>query len=227
MALEIRRFVTRLGQLVLGMALAPFARQDATDDDEPKLPVIPGAAAAARLAASRIRGASIGIADKVQRHNKSEFKRLGIDVRKEPSLARQINRWRDENVDRVGSLLEFERDELAGILERGWGKTIPELRATIEERLQVSTAKADLLARDQVLTLNGQITQERQQAAGIISYVWSTSNDERVRPMHEDLDGETFDWDDPPVTNEAGDTNHPGGDYQCRCVAAAILPELD
>lgn len=45
--------------------------------------------------------------------------------------------------------------------------------------------------------------------------------------MHQELDGTEQSWDDPPVTNEDGDRNHPGEDYQCRCVAYPILDELD
>jgi hypothetical protein len=47
-----------------------------------------------------------------------------------------------------------------------------------------------------------------------------------VRERHAELDGERFRWDDPPVTNEDGDENHPGEDYQCRCTAYPVLPEL-
>ena len=36
-----------------------------------------------------------------------------------------------------------------------------------------------------------------------------------------------FDWDDPPVTNDDGDTNAPGEDYRCRCVAIPQIAELD
>mgnify|MGYP000210898992 CR=1 FL=1 len=71
--------------------------------------------------------------------------------------------------------------------------------------------------------LNGQITEERQTQAGIEEYVWSTSNDEKVRETHEELDGTTQRWDDPPVSEKNGDRNHPGGSYQCRCVAVPVL----
>jgi len=71
------------------------------------------------------------------------------------------------------------------------------------------------------------VNQHRQTAAGVSRYEWSSSADERVRPRHRELDGQTFSWDDPPVTNDDGDTNHPGEDYQCRCIAVPVLDDSD
>lgn len=183
--------------------------------------------AAISRATQLVRTGSGNAAEKVERNSKSEFKRLGIDLRKEePKFGKLIDGWRGDNVDRVKSLLEFERDKLSEILAKGEHKTVETLQRQIENRLDVTRSKANLLARDQVLKLNAKVTQERQTAAGITEYIWTTSNDERVRETHEELDGETFSWDDPPVTNDAGDRNHPGEDYQCRCIAYPVLPEL-
>lgn len=79
-------------------------------------------------------------------------------------------------------------------------------------------SRAKLIARDQVSKMNGSINRVRQQSLGITEYKWSTSGDERVRPSHAELDGQVFRWDNPPEK-----TGHPGEDYQCRCVAIAIL----
>jgi SPP1 gp7 family putative phage head morphogenesis protein len=227
MAILLRRSIEALRRAVLGMGLARFAKQaertDAADGSGP--PRISGADAVIRAAKAAAGAHSSGLAAKVDRHNRSEFKRLGIDVRKEPKLGGLIDGWRASNVERVTSLLEFERDELADILSKGWGKTVDELRDRIEERIDVSRSKADLLARDQVLTLNAQITQERHKAAGIEAYIWTTANDERVRDSHEEVDGEKFYWDDPPEID--GERVHPGEPINCRCVPFPILPELD
>jgi GNAT superfamily N-acetyltransferase len=48
-----------------------------------------------------------------------------------------------------------------------------------------------------------------------------------VRDMHDELEGTEHAWDDPPVTDKYGNRNHPGEDYQCRCVAVPILDEYD
>ena len=70
------------------------------------------------------------------------------------------------------------------------------------------------------LSLNGQLTKERQTDLGVEQYIWRTVGDERVREEHEILDGEVFSWDNPPEPGQ------PGDDYQCRCTAEPILPEF-
>lgn len=144
-------------------------------------------------------------------------KLVKISMRKAPGIGRKIDAFRKTNVAKIRSLGGEAVGRVAKKLreaeDKGWHRD--RLRKEIQSVADVSRSKADLLARDQVLKLNGQITEERQTQAGIEEYVWSTSSDERVRPMHDDLDGTTQSWDDPPVTNDAGDTNHPGGDYQC------------
>jgi SPP1 gp7 family putative phage head morphogenesis protein len=173
------------------------------------------------------------IFDRVDKHADKEVKRLiGIPSAIPKKLR---DRWRKENVDLIKSIGEQQLDEVTELLDDAFaaGNGVDEVRAKIQERFAVAESKADLIARDQVLKLNAQITQSRHKSVGIVSYIWSTSNDDRVRGdpsgkwpngMHYDLDGETFFYDDPPVTNEAGDRNHPGEDYQCRCVALPILP---
>lgn len=136
--------------------------------------------------------------------------------------------FRRRNLRLIKRLGKSEVETLRHILsdaEKG-GLRVEEVSKTIRERLDVTKSHANLLARDQIGKLNGQITQARQTQAGIVQYRWSSSNDRRVRDGHAKLDGRVFAWDRPPVTNEDGDRNHPGEDYQCRCVAIPILPNL-
>jgi len=227
MALVIRQSIEQLGRAVLGMSLARFAKQaERTDAADGSAPGIPGAGAIVKAAKAKARATAQGLAEKVQRHSQGEFKRLGINLRKdEPALGGLIDDWRDQNVERVGSLLEFERDELADILSKGSRKTVADLRSDIEDRLEVSRAKADLLARDQVLTLNSQISHERMRAAGIEEAYWTTSGDERVRESHAEMDGVLFSIDDPPEVD--GEAVLPGEPPQCRCISMPRLPELE
>lgn len=78
--------------------------------------------------------------------------------------------------------------------------------------------RARLIARDQTAKLNGELNKDRQENLGVEEYIWSTSDDERVRPSHKAHDGKRFRWDTPPP-----DTGHPGQDIQCRCVAMPIV----
>ncbi len=101
------------------------------------------------------------------------------------------------------------------------GMRVESIKARILERGNVSESRAELIARDQTLKLNGQITATRQMRAGVEEYTWSTSGDDRVREEHEALEGETFSWLGPPLVG------HPGQDFQCRCVAIPVIQELD
>lgn len=227
MALVIRQSVDQLARAVLGMGLARFAKEvEHTDAADGGAPAIPGTSAIIKAAKARARAASQGIAVKIERHSKGEFKRLGINLRKEePGFGHLIDDWRAQNVERVTSLVEFERDELLDILSKGSNKTVSQLRQTIEERLEVSRGKADLLARDQVLTLNSQISHERMRAAGIEEAFWVSSGDERVRESHAEMDGELFEIDDPPEVD--GEKVLPGEPVLCRCISCPRLPELE
>ncbi len=147
----------------------------------------------------------------------------GIQVRASTGLGARIDMFRDRNVDLIKSLVGNQIDDIQSMLESAeyTGLRVEELRASIQERFDVSKSKADLLARDQTLKLNSNITQARQRGAGVERYVWTTSGDERVREEHAALEGEVFSWDDPP------EPGHPGEDYQCRCTAFPIIAEFD
>jgi len=98
--------------------------------------------------------------------------------------------------------------------------TRPEvLSKDIQRRYNVGKSRANLIARDQLSKLHGQVAQIRQQGLGIEEYIWQTSEDERVRETHAAHNGETIRWDDPPA-----DTGHVGQDFQCRCTGSPVLP---
>ncbi len=169
-------------------------------------------------------------AARVNKKGLLEFQRtIGISVR-DPSLGvgHLLDAWRTKNVDLITSLAGKQLDTITDTLgeaEAGAWR-VEELRGKLQEDFGVTKSKADLLARDQTLKLNGQITKQRQTNAGISRYIWTSSGDERVRPMHDELDGTMQTWGDPPVTSEDGATNEPGQDYQCRCTAFPVLDEL-
>lgn len=90
----------------------------------------------------------------------------------------------------------------------------------VDPRVGNVRARANLIARDQISKLNGQLTQLRQTELGLNRYIWRTTGDDAVRPSHQELDGKTFSWDDPP------EVGHPGEDFQCRCYAEPVLNDL-
>ena len=90
----------------------------------------------------------------------------------------------------------------------------------LEDRIDATKWDAARIARDQVNKFNGQVNHERQVSVGVTDFIWRTMEDDRVRPEHEDLDGEQFSWDDPP------DEGFPGEPIMCRCSAEPVLDNL-
>lgn len=133
--------------------------------------------------------------------------------------------FRRANVELIGSVAEQQIDQVFEVVSEAVraGSRVEDLAEQIEERFGVATSRARLIARDQVLKANSALTQTRMTAVGVTQYKWSTSRDERVRPMHRELEGTIQSWSDPPVTDPKGNRNHPGEDYQCRCVAVPFL----
>jgi len=99
------------------------------------------------------------------------------------------------------------------------GARVETIRKRVQAHFGTDRRHAELIARDQVGKLNGQITRATQTSLGVDEYVWRTASDGRVRDEHFERDGDTFRWDNPP------DDGHPGEPIQCRCRAVAVLPQ--
>jgi SPP1 gp7 family putative phage head morphogenesis protein len=155
---------------------------------------------------------------------------LGVDLpTAEPELGPVITAFRDENVALIRSLAADKVTRVRAILDdAGAGTRVEEVAKSIREMGEVTRSRAELIARDQVLKLNAEVTQKRHEAAGIVEFVWSTSRDERVRPDHKVLEGKRYRYDDPPIVDRRrGTRGLPGVHFQCRCVAVPVIPGFD
>lgn len=162
---------------------------------------------------------------------------LGIDLLddyyKGEFYEEALRRWVAENVLKIKSLPNETLAEMRRIILESYlkGRSIRDIQNEIQEQYDASKRKAQLLARDQISTLNAQVTKLQQQDAGCKKYRWSDSRDSRVRDCHRALNGHVFSWDDPPEmwyeTKKGrvytGRRCHPGEDICCRCVA---IPEF-
>jgi SPP1 gp7 family putative phage head morphogenesis protein len=168
-------------------------------------------------------------------HNTSRFQKeqlgrqiksaLAVDVFKsEPWLESKAADFTAENVALIRSIPERYFTEIQSAVMRGVrkGDRPSTIAAAFEDRYRVSESRAQLIAKDQVGKFFGELNKQRQTDLGVESYIWGTSEDERVRASHEELDGEEFDWSDPPTVDEEEAT--PGSPILCRCQA---LPQLD
>ena len=96
----------------------------------------------------------------------------------------------------------------------------------IQKSYGVATRKAKFLARQETSLLMAKFKETRYTDVGINEYKWGCvvgSANHPVRPMHKALQGKTFSWDAPPVTNPEGGRNNPGQDFNCRCFARPLV----
>jgi SPP1 gp7 family putative phage head morphogenesis protein len=176
----------------------------------------------------RLKGIALPFGEQTARHQKRELQKqleagLGVDVvRAEPWLSDRLQAFATHNASLITGVGERALREVETLTLQGLrrGQRHEDLAEEIEQRMDVSESRAQLIARDQVGKLMGELNQARQQDLGIAGYVWRTVGDERVRDEHEALDGQSFDWDDPPSEG------HPGEPINCRCSAEPDLTEL-
>jgi len=104
------------------------------------------------------------------------------------------------------------------------GKRVEEIESIIDDRFASMESNAELIARDQVGKLNGQLTEMTQTEMGLTRYRWRGVGDQRERDSHRALEGGTFSWADPPVVD--GESVNPGMAIQCRCYAEPVIEYL-
>lgn len=145
---------------------------------------------------------------------------LGINVfRDEPFLQPLASSWITENTNLIKSLPTRLHPELDRIVRRGVinGASVRDMQDQIKARYGVTDYRARLIAQDQTLKLNADLTRYRLQSVGVREYTWRSVQDSRVRPDHVERNGKVFAWDKPPSGGQ-----HPGQEVRCRCRAEAI-----
>lgn len=150
---------------------------------------------------------------------------LGIDLRAvvtQEDLAEYLQTKAAENAALIRSLSEdmVKRIETTVYQNSIAGNSVTTLRKQLTEQFGIADRRARLIATDQTNKLNSDLNRIRQQQAGVTSYKWVTSHDERVRERHRQLDGKTYKWGQ--ATGAEGGLA-PGQPIRCRCVARGIV----
>lgn len=168
------------------------------------------------------------VAGRANRFNSQQFKQilrsaLQVDVfQHEPELNNLLGAWAQENVRLIKTIPLQYFGEIERITSEGFktGALTRDIASQIESVGGVSQKRAFFIARDQIGSLNGDLTKYRQTKALIDSYAWHTSGDSKVRLAHARRSGKIFKWSDPPIDG------HPGKAANCRCVALPVI-DLD
>ena len=162
---------------------------------------------------------------------------LGMHVSKEwysEHMEDMVGNWVRQNVSKIQSIPSEYLTEVENIIRWGYETRQPKVNVyrRLEKAIGLSKSKALMIARDQLGTLNYQMTRFEAESAGCSKYVWITKRDNRVRDSHRALHGTIQSWNNPPpmwyMTKSRGIVYtgrycNPGEDYGCRCRAKPVF----
>lgn len=149
---------------------------------------------------------------------------LGVDVLSTdpPAVGQRMDDFVGENVALIRSVPTQYFSDIEKVITRevNAGTRHEDITRVLTERYGVAENRAKLIARDQVGKFYGQLSKVRQEALGVVGFVWRTVHDNRVREDHAALDGQSFDWNDPPSEGI------PGEPINCRCWAEPDFSDI-
>lgn len=132
-----------------------------------------------------------------------------------------------ENVALIRSIPEQYLAGVQGLVMRSiqTGRGMADIGPGLRRIKGVTRRRADLIARDQVSKATAAINRTRAQAAGLRKFKWRHSGGGRdPRRLHQEMDGNVYRYDDPPVIDErTGERGLPGQAINCRCFAVPVL----
>lgn len=149
---------------------------------------------------------------------------LGVDV---VAADRRLSPLIDAFVDANVGLVKDIGEKVASKVELEVSRAVQhgELHGDLAEKLKVigfGEERAKLIARDQVGKLYGQVNATRQTELGVDRFIWRSVGDERVRDLHDELDGQEFRY------SEGGHETEglPGEPILCRCWAEPVFDDI-
>lgn len=157
-------------------------------------------------------------------------KELGGNLRNEIAKAPtgvEMRVLMDESVHLITSLpLEaaqrVHRLVMEGLVE---STRASEIQKEIMRTGAVTVGRAKLIARTEVARSSSTLIEARATYVGSEGYIWRSSGDSDVRPLHKNLNGKFIKWNEPPISGERGERAHAGQIYNCRCYPDPIIPE--
>jgi len=122
-----------------------------------------------------------------------------------------INGLTEENVRNVERIVRENKFS---------GGSFRRIEQELRDTFDLSRKRANLIAVNETQKLTANLNQIRQEQVGITHYVWKDNDDQRVRPLHRELDGKRFKWGE-PTGAEGG--KPPGQPVRCRCNAIGVV----
>lgn len=147
-------------------------------------------------------------------------------------MSNNIDAWAEENTALITNLAQSYLSKVTTAVNSGFrdGLSWRDISKNIQAETGVAKRRADLIARDQVATMNMQVTKQRASDLDIKQFVWRTMEDQRVRgnpsglypkanPSHYARNGKTYNWSDGAGARDT----FPGQAINCRCYAANVI----
>lgn len=147
-------------------------------------------------------------------------------------MSANVDAWAEENTALITNLAQSYLSKVTTAVNSGFrdGLSWRDISKNIQAETGVAKRRADLIARDQVATMNMQVTKQRAADLDIKQFVWRTMEDQRVRgnpsgrypkanPSHYARNGKTYNWSDGAGARDT----FPGQAINCRCYAANVI----
>lgn len=176
--------------------------------------------------------------ESTSKRNKTKFDRsiktvTGVDlgaVIQEEGLADFVELSINKNVSLIKSLPEEYLKQVETIVNNGvingtrYSEIAKEITAKVGSANSKLVGRIKTIAMNEVQTINAQISQRRSQALGIKKGIYRTSEDERVRKCHSELNGKEYDLAKGAWSPSCGKFITPGvTDINCRCSFSPII----
>lgn len=185
-----------------------------------------------QLTTNRLSNVAAETASHLSTFNAAQFSRqvraaIGTDISlRDPKIAGLLDEFVHANVSLIRALGNKSLDDVEKAIVNGVasGDSWSGIQDDVQERYGISDRHAQLIARDQVGKLNGQITRARHEELGVSKYKWRDSGDNKVRPSHKKLNGKTFSYAKPPLVD--GERKNPGEPICCRCSPEPVFDDV-
>ena len=119
-----------------------------------------------------------------------------------------IKNWAEERIPEM-------REKVRRLVLEGMRPTAVE--ELLQKEYKIGADKAKFLAQNETSIVLSEIKKVQYQEMGSIGFTWNTILDNRERPLHHQLNGKFFTWDNLPIIDEKGNRGLPGQTYNCRC----------
>ena len=122
-----------------------------------------------------------------------------------------------------GKIPEMRQKVQQAILD---GYRRDEVQRMLQVEYGVAERKAKFLAYNETAIMFAELKKVMYQEMGFTHFMWITNLDNRERPLHRELHGRIFRFDNPPIIDaRTGQTGLPGETYNCRCQIRPIMTD--